>query len=439
VLAWAWLLCLGANPTPPPLGNLAVGAVEEHGRGVRGHGQVLSRALAFELSRSGAFTLVADARTKSKAADQIRATNRLSVDESQWVQIGQAAGATHLLLGEVRQEANTCSAFAQLVHLESRSTQVSRPEYYDCTRYDLVALAGDLAEQLSGRRATARQTRAHRRPPEAPPIRIVMRDREAIIDGHRYVFYDGAPTRDAGVGPEPAPTPPAADAPTADAPAADAGVSPAPAPAPPEPPRAPTGPRLDPQRWPGLTPAQAPDGAAVFNLYALGQALSARAPLVSSGLLALPLFFVFVGALLLRARPTWAPTWLRAGFNLAVLALAVELAVLLFYRYALQRPVTADADGVLLAAPILGVVLWLAGARLLGVVGELRLLRHVLWLVLLACGFAVVLLLGSQLQVHVGYFGAAFVVFWLGLRLAASVRRRRLTPAQDRLRRLSAR
>ncbi|MCB9647404.1 MAG: hypothetical protein H6730_12515 [Deltaproteobacteria bacterium] len=424
MLAWVWLLCAGANPTPP-LGNLAVGTMEEHGRGVRGHGQVLSRALSFELSRSGAFTLVADARAKARANAQIRDTNRQNVDEAQWVEIGRAAGATHLLLGEVRQEANTCSAFAQLVHLETRQTQVSRPEYYDCTRYDLVALAGDLAEQLSGRRATPRQDRAHRRPPTAP-VQVVMHGREAIIDGKRYVFYDGAPAQDAGVS---ADAGPASTAPTPpDPPVREPPADPSPGPEHPQPPPPPRAPSLDPARWPGLTPSQGPEGAPTFNLYALGHALVGASALASSLVLALPLFFILGGAVLLRTRPAWAPPWLRLGFNLAVLALSVDAAVLLFYRYALERPPTADADLVLLAAPFIGVALWLAGGRLIGVLGELRLLRHVLWLLVLTCAFMVVLLLGSQLDIHVGLIGAGFVVFWLGLRVTAQVKRRRQAP-----------
>lgn len=214
------LLIPGSSLAAPDY--LALGHFDERGRGVRGHGHVLRNALGYELSHSGAFELVADGAAKKAAVKRIHATNKHSVDEQHWVKIGKAVGATHLLLGEVRRDRNTCSAFAQLVHLETRSTKVTRPAYYDCTNYDLVELAGDLSAQLSGRRASAANPRRHRRPPQ-PPVQITMRGREADVDGVGYTFYALEPPA-AGTdgGPEPPPEPepapgarPAAEPPSA--------------------------------------------------------------------------------------------------------------------------------------------------------------------------------------------------------------------------------
>lgn len=407
-------------------GNLAVGSVKERGPGVRGHGQVLRQAIGYELSRSGAFTLVADDEAKKQAIRRIHQTNRQGIDEAQWVELGQAVGATHLLMGEVQQQKNTCSAFVQLVHLQTRKTRVTRPEYYDCTRYDLVELAGDLSEQLTGKRATAKQSRQHRRPPERP-VSIVMDQDHAKVDG---VDYKLPARRDAGSPrtqpppdealphktqpylPQPSSTP--SPRPSADRrPRPTATQAPLPASS------------FDLERWPALQPYYDDGGQPVFNLYALACLLQTKAMLTAGLVLAWPLFFVFVGAFLVRSRERAGTLWLRFGFSISVLAAAVTLACWLLFHYGFDRPLSEEVTLLLVAAPGAGLTLWLIIGRMVGVLARLRLLHQIGWFILLSAGVAALLLIATQVQVHVAAFALVFLVAWLGFRVAVRLKRKR--------------
>ena len=407
-------------------GNLAIGTVKERGPGVRGHGQVLRQAIGYELSRSGAFTLVADDEAKKQAIQRIHQTNRQGIDEAQWVELGQAVGATHLLMGEVQQQKNTCSAFVQLVHLQTRKTRVTRPEYYDCTRYDLVELAGDLSEQLTGKRATAKQSRQHRRPPERP-VNIVMDQDHAKVDG---VDYKLPARRDAGLPAVPPstskatrhttqPSLPRTDA--EPAPRRSAERTPR---ATPKKPALPAS-NLDLERWPALQPYYDDSGEPVFNLYALACLLKTKAMLTAGLVLAWPLFFVFVGAFLVRSKERAGTMWLRFGFSMSVLAAAVTLACWLLFRYGLGRPLSEDVTLVLVSAPGAGLALWLIIGRMVGVLTRLRLLHQIGWFILLTAGMAALLLIATQVQVHVAAFALTFLVAWLGFRVAVRLKRKR--------------
>lgn len=412
-------------------GNIAMGTIEERGRGVRGHAQVLKQALGYELSRGSGFTLVADKTAKRAVVKRIHKTNRHSIDESSWIQIGKAVGATHLLLGEVRQDRNSCSAFVQLVHLETRKTRVTRPEYYDCTRHDLVELAGDLSEELTGKRATAAAKRQHRRPRQ-PPIKITMRGHEAEVDGVPYTLYAAAPESDSAekLHPDAVPFPPIAPEyelrqrtepvtkPNRPAPAERTHAQKAPPPVFTE-----AHEYLDLERWPALQPHTADDGSPVFNLYELGRFLSRQSALTASAIMAWPILFVFVGALLQRAKKSLAATWLRGGLNISILCATSAVAVYLLYRYGLQRAVTEDMDLFLLGAPAAALVMWAVGMRIFGLQSDLRIFRQFMWAGCLTATQCILLLVGTQMQMPVLYLVAVLLVLWLGLRVLTKMRK----------------
>jgi TolB-like protein len=399
-----------ANAGP---GNIAMGTIEERGRGVRGHAQVLKQALGYELSRGSGFTLVADKTAKRAVVKRIHKTNRHSIDESSWIQIGKAVGATHLLLGEVRQDRNSCSAFVQLVHLETRKTRVTRPEYYDCTRHDLVELAGDLSEELTGKRATAAAKRQHRRPRQ-PPIKITMRGHEAEVDGVPYTLYAAAPDSDSAekLHPDAVPFPPIAP----EYELRHTQKAPPPA-------FAEAHEYLDLERWPALQPHTADDGSPVFNLYELGRFLSRQSALTASAIMGWPILFVFVGALLQRAKKSLATTWLRVGLNISILCATSAVAVYLLYRYGLQRAVTEDMDLFLLGAPAAALVMWAVGMRIFVLQSDLRIFRQFMWAGCLTATQCILLLVGTQMQLPVLYLVAVLLVLWLGLRVLTKMRK----------------
>ncbi len=164
-------------------------------------------------------------------------------------ELSRRAGFT--LVAEVRQDRNICSAFVQLVHLETRKTRVTRPEYYDCTRHDLVELAGDLSEELTGKRAPAPAKRKHRRATQ-PPLKIVVHGRKAEVDGVPRAATATQP----------------ADNSNNDNPYEE----------------------VDLERWPALQPYTTDDGSQVFNLYELGHFIARQSALTASAVLAWPIW-----------------------------------------------------------------------------------------------------------------------------------------------------
>lgn len=387
--------------------GLAVGPFTEKGRGVSGHGEALSQALRYELSASGAFTLVADERAKRAALERIKKTNRHSTDERQWVRIGHAIGASHLLLGGVRRDRNRCVAFAQLVHLETRGTKVSRPEPYDCTQYDLVEVAGVLSAQLSGRRHSPPRDRAHHVP--RAPVRITMEGDEAMVDGQRYTFHRAAPV----------PAPPAAAEPASPpGTPSDRAAPGTTSPAPPDP-----GPRANPS--PAVDPLPAPPPAEeAYTVAALAQDVLRWSPTVTAAVLAVPLGFVLLFGLLLRWRRAPALTGLRFGLSLSVLALAAEAATYLVLEASDGPGLAARVDPLLLGAPGAAVALWLVAGFMLKVLSELRLFRQLKWLLILTVAFTAAILVADQLALPAAYVGGAGLLGWLGLRLTLAKRRR---------------
>lgn len=153
--------------------------------------------------------------------------------------------------------------------------------------------------------------------------------------------------------------------------------------------------------------------------------MQARAPLVAGVVLAVPVLFLLLGAFLLRATESLGQAWLRFGLNLSVLFASCALAVVLLYRYGLERALTEDTSGVLVAAPFAGLALWLIGGRLLRLLPVLPLFRQVLWASLLTITLFGLLLLATQIQAPAAYFGASLAVLWLGLRAAVTLRQRK--------------
>lgn len=390
-----------------------MGQFEEHGAQVRGHGHVLRRALSAELGRSGAFNLVADDAAKRQALRRIKADLSRVTSERQWVEVGRAVGATHLLLGEVQEDRDTCFAFAQLVHLESQKAKVSLPESYDCTRAGLVEAAGALSMQLAGRRASTPRAR----PTRQKTVKIVLHDNTAIVGDERYTFDEDPPeVPDASVA---EPAEPAEPAPSRGAAVADASDEDVTTPVEPPAPDA-WRPPFDLERWPGLD--EPTDGYTIHNL---ARWIVARREIVTSALLLLPLGLVFVGGALTRARPSIGHRLLRYGFFVSVLALSLEVAIVLFYRWVLARSILEDVDPLLLAAPPVSVLLWLVGVRLVRAADALSVLRQIPWALLAAAYFLVLLLIASQIRVPLALLGGVTLVFFVAMRVMAALRRRR--------------
>lgn len=401
---------------------LAVGSFDEHGAAVQGHGRVLARALGFELSRSGAFTLVADDRAKRAALDRIKRDLTRIHDDAHWVEVGNAVGATQLLLGEVQEDRNTCLAFAQLIDLETQKTRVTRPEYYDCTRSDLVQVAGDLSMQLAGKRASTPAPRKHLLAHQRT-VNIQMRDKTAVVGDKRYTFVEGEIVPDDGRRPPPEP-------PSAETPPAEAPVEPRPeppvthtSPSPPIP--APWAPPFDLTRWPGLD-APRHDG---YTLHHLARLVSAKRELFASALLVLPLVLVLLGGVITRVNPSAGHVILRYGFFVSVLALSLELAVVAFYQWILGRSVLLDADPILLAAPPASVALWWIGVRLVRAKDAIGLLRQIPWMIVSAAFFLGLLLVASQAPLPLYVLGGAALVFFGMMRVLAALRKRRAADA----------
>ncbi len=400
---------------------LAVGSIDEHGAAVRGHGRVLGRALRFELSGTGAFTLVADDRARRAALARVKKDLSTITDDAHWIEVGNAVGATHLLLGEVQEDQNTCLAFAQLIDLESQKTKVTRPEYYDCTRSDLVQVAGELSVQLVGKRASAPTPRKHLVARQRT-VEIKMRDKTAIVGDKRYTFVEGEivpgdrppPTAPPASEPPPPaaepPPPPVSYAPPVSRPPVTTPVTPPIAWTPP----------FDLSRWPGL---DVPEHG--YTLHHLARLVSAKRELFASALLVLPLVLVLVGGVLTRLRPEAGHVVLRYGFFVSILAVSLELAVVAFYQWILGRSVLLDADPILLAAPPASVALWWIGVRLVRAKDAIGLFRQIPWMIVSAAFFLGLLLVASQTPLPLYALGAAALVFFVMMRVLAALRRRR--------------
>lgn len=401
---------------------LAVGRFEEHGRGVKGHGRVLKRALRAELSQSGAFELVADDAQKRQALRRIRRDMSKLTEERQWVEVGKAVGATHLILGEVQEDRNTCLAFAQLIHLESQKTKVTLPQYYDCTRSDLVQIAGDLSMQLAGKRASTPKPRKHL-VAKSKAVKIEMRDRTAVIDGKRYTFYEGEIVPESkrpktATPPPPYEPPPVAPPPPYEPPPHDDDTTVS------SYPPATVAPSIDLSRWPGLL---APDNG--YTLHNLVHDVSDKRELIESVLLVVPLALLLIGAIVTRLNQTAGHFVLRTGFAISVLAASAELAALAFYRWVLDRDVMLDADPLLLGAPAAGLVIWLVGGWIFRVLKALRIARHILWTFIFTAFFLVLLLVGSQVQTPAWILAVVTVVFYAAMSTVARLRARRAAAA----------
>ena len=444
-LAGALLILLQASaPALAAERYLTIGRFTEHGRGIAGHGRLLARSVAAELARSGAFHLLAGEEVAKEIAEGIRATHRPAVDERHAVEVGKAAGASDLLLGEVHRAGNTCSAFVQLVHLESRETRVTRPEHYDCTARDLGALAGDLAEQLTGRRASPRTSRQQRLERERP-VQIRVYGREAEIDGERYTLYEGA-------GPEVEARPAAAGAATSDPQEADAQTRRREGRSEPRPgglalPGAGlegpnesevrtesdrVGPSLPGSgledraigrpEIPSAPPSTLP--TAVYGLARFALDLQAHTSLAASVLLALPILLTLLGALLLRLSRSAAASLTRLAVALLSAVVALELGALLLYRYFLERSISDDFELLFLAAAPLALALTVVGARFNGLLAEVQLLERIGWMLPATVLWSAVLLAGLELEVHVSWLAAAALVPWVALKLIVRARRR---------------
>lgn len=414
----ATLAVLGPRAAQAGDGFLAVGRFDEHGKAVAGHGRVLARALRAELSQSGAFDLVADDRAKRAALDRIKKDLARITDDAHWIEVGNAVGATHLLLGEVQEDRNTCLAFAQLIHLESQKTKVTRPEYYDCTRSDLVQVAGDLSMQLVGRRASKPTNRSHLVARQRP-VRIAMRDKTAVVDDKRYTFFEGEivpddrrPTETAPPA-SPPPVPPTTPPVPPTAPPPQDHQSYAPAPEAWRPP-------FDLKRWPGLDVPE--DG---YTIHHLARLVSAKREMFASALLVLPLVLVLIGGIVTRVEERIGHAVLRYGFFISVLAVSLELATVAFYQWILGRSILLDADPILLAAPPVSVALWWIGVRLVRAKDAIGLLRQIPWTIISAAYFLGLLLVASQTPLPLYAIGGAVVVFFVMMRVLFALRRRR--------------
>lgn len=409
------LLC-GPSPAFADEQLLAVGRVKELGPGARGHGRILRQALGAELSQSGAFTLVAGTEEKAEVNRTIKRNFRATVDERYWVELGKEKGATHLLLGEVQESRNVCSAFAELIHLESRRTVVSRPEPYDCTQSDLRAVAGDLAEQLSGRRASPKVERRHRLR-EAPPLQIVMEGRTAKVGGETYTFHEG----------QVQPTPPAGAHPTPPSPALPPSAPPSnPRPDLPEPVPLPNPPAFS---EPSLNEAR------LWSSWTVEELADRLRPSVSITLVSLglaPLLGVLLLGILGRLSPNTAGRLLRMGLHLSLIALSAELAAIAHLGGPNVVGVLESLGWIEATAPFGGVLLWSVGGALVGLSAQVwigrALLQFLSWTLALWAALAVALPLAWPWTWAAGLGGA----ICLGLRIIAAWPKRRAAPAQTR-------
>jgi hypothetical protein len=369
--------------------RLTLGTVRESGPRVRGHGGVLKRALAFELSRSASYSIVADSFAIKEATKKILETNRPMTREDQWIEIGKAAGASHLLVGEVREATRGCTAFAQVIELQSLKSTPSRPETYDCTERDLAELASVIAAQLTGKAVT--------RP--RPPLEIRVHGDQTEVDGDGYGdrHIDPKPPQ-----PEPKIEPPKPEPPKV---VSERPEPPKEEPRPPavvlepkpEPPPPPVAPKpeiaIPPPAPPPVAERRAPPGTSIV-------------PLV----LALPILSTLAG-FALRKKTSAAGSVLGVGIGLSAALLLMELVAL-----------SADREGAVrsqswfeLLAPPVGFIAAVLAAALIVPLGEISLVRRLRWLLLagVVLSAASQILFGGLPVLVGGLASSAFLLFLL--------------------------
>ncbi|MBI2376405.1 MAG: hypothetical protein HYV07_20590 [Deltaproteobacteria bacterium] len=192
VMLAAWPARAEPASTKP---HLAIGAIAEKGARVSGHGRLLGESVAWALQASGAYELVAQDAAKDAALKKVFEINSGSTSDREWIEVGQAVGATHLLAGEVRQTPTGCSAFVEVIELVSQKTRVTRPEIYDCSEPGLTDLGPELAFQLSGKKLPPELQKTARRlkPSEIDhgPVRIRVEGDRGSVDGRRIAYEDG--------------------------------------------------------------------------------------------------------------------------------------------------------------------------------------------------------------------------------------------------------
>ncbi len=341
-----------AEATSPERQHLAVGRFRERGPTVADQGPVLAEALAWALSRSGAYRLVAGRRAIADANAKILEINRASTDDGQWVELGRSIGATHLLVGDLRGSRPHCLASAQVVELATKEVRAARPEPYDCTPHDLIAVAATLAAHLTGRPSVGPPAHPVRLP---PPLEIVVHEDDAEVDGRPVRLERSRAGRpDAGSG-EPR--------------SADRAPTEVPARPPPPPPERPRWPDLEPGAPPPepvpppAGPAPEAGAEATYGLRDFGRDLARHRDAIVLLVLGLPALALGFAALTRRRKPAWSRRAMRQAFVFSGLALLVELGVLMFYRRVLGGDPWGDVDFLLLASPPLALVGLVLGLR----------------------------------------------------------------------------
>ncbi len=431
VFRWAVLLGAQAFVSSAFAGEAAqkfvtIGAFSEQGKAVQGHGRLLAETLEYELSRKKAFKVIADKRTQSIINQRIKDTNREMIDEKYWIDVGQAAGASHLLVGNVYRTRSACMARVRLFNLKTRAEErLSRPTAYNCTERGLshVAtffaryLAGEAQSPASAARVPARRSDRKRRSPFDVTI---SSGGKVYIGGVEHMYDDDAGRYE--------PSPRAERRPV------ELTLPKLPAHIPPfEPPKepektvsaAPLAPVVDLSRWPGFQPAFHEDGSPMFTAYDLATKLNERAELVAGLLMLIPLGFIFISAIGVRIHRNFAVRTMQLGLSLSVLALCLHLCVIGFYRYGLERDIMEDVQIFLLAAPFAAILVWLIGGRMVVKFSDMQLLRRIFSVILYTAYFAVVVLIASQVKMPVLGLGVATFIFWVVIRFANQKRKKR--------------
>ncbi len=383
---------------------LAVGSFKETGSLTRGDGLILAAALEWELTATGDFDAIADAESQRARKAVIAKTNRLRTDERYWIELGHEVGASHLLRGEVWESPRICYARAKLIELATGKAKVTSPEPYDCSEQDLRALAGDLAQQLIGKRASPKVARA--RPVEkSVPLAITLVGEEGTVNGR--------PIRTARKAePTPVERPPPAPPPSPPPPPAIIPPPPV-APLPVVPPPTPT-------RWPGFTTSDRS-----YSVYDLALDVQRRAPLFGGLILLIPVLAIFAGAIALPLKRDLAVRIVETGFGLSVLLACLTMTTILFYTYGIDRPILDDVDILAVGAPFAAVGVWLIGGRMLVTYAEMKLFRRVFSVILYGAFFSVALMIASQVHMPAILLAFSTLVFHVVIRLANQARRNR--------------
>ncbi len=157
-----------------------------------GHGKLLQSSVGWALQATGAFELVAGDAAKDAALKKVFEINSGATSDKDWVEVGQAVGATHLMTGEVRQTPTGCSASVEIVELVTQKSRLTRPEIYDCSEAGLVDLAPDLSLQLTGKKLPAELLKKSRRLSQAEidrtPLKIRVDGKRGSLDGRRITY-----------------------------------------------------------------------------------------------------------------------------------------------------------------------------------------------------------------------------------------------------------